>query len=93
MSRTKRVHVNQHIIKSNLKNGEEEPVVTVKTYNSNDYGHAADIVCECGRVAASVLSQWLDGRRLSCGATVYVEVPQDARVVVRRNDSSEEVIQ
>jgi hypothetical protein len=31
------IHVNQHVIKSNRKNDEEQPVLTVKTYKSNTY--------------------------------------------------------
>ena len=26
------IHINQHVIKSNAKSGEREPVITVKTY-------------------------------------------------------------
>lgn len=33
------VHVNQHIIKSNHKTGEREPVLTIKTHKSNTYAH------------------------------------------------------
>jgi hypothetical protein len=33
----KRIHVNQHKIRSNSKSGDREPVITVKTYKSNDY--------------------------------------------------------
>ena len=32
-----RIHVNQAIIKSNRKNNEDKPVLTVKTYKSNTY--------------------------------------------------------
>ena len=39
----RRIHVNQHIIRSNRKNNEREPVLTVKTYKSNDYCHEAII--------------------------------------------------
>ena len=35
------IHVNQHIIKSNTKNDTNNPVLTCKTYKSNDYGHQA----------------------------------------------------
>ena len=31
------IHVNQHIIKRNSKTGEDDPVLTFKTYKSNDY--------------------------------------------------------
>ena len=32
----KTIHVNQHKIRSNSKSGDREPVITVKTYKSND---------------------------------------------------------
>ena len=31
----KRIHVNQHVIRSNKKNNENNPVITVKTYQDN----------------------------------------------------------
>ena len=34
MTKLKYIHVNQHIIKSNLKNGENEPVFTIKVGRS-----------------------------------------------------------
>ena len=34
MAKLKYIHVNQHIIKSNLKNGENEPVFTIKVGRS-----------------------------------------------------------
>ena len=66
------VHVNQHIIKSNSKTGEREPVLTVKTYKSNDYAHSVDISGPC-RVVYS------PDKPLSCGAKVWIET--DAEVV------------
>ena len=35
------IHVNQPIVKSNLKNGENKPAITVKTSKSNTYCHKA----------------------------------------------------
>ena len=35
------IHVNQHIIKSNAKKNERKPVLTCKTYKTNDYAHEA----------------------------------------------------
>ena len=37
------IHVNQHVIKSNSKNNENNPVLTVKTYKSNEYAHEVEI--------------------------------------------------
>jgi len=68
----RRIHVNQHIIRSNQKKGEREPVLTVKTYKSNDYCHEARIDGPC-RVIYS------PDKPLSCGARVWIET--DAEVV------------
>ena len=38
------IHVNQHRIKGNRKHGTLDPVLTTKTYKSNDYGHCAEIL-------------------------------------------------
>ena len=37
------IHVNQHKIRHNTKNGTDEPVLTVKTYKENNYAHEAVI--------------------------------------------------
>ena len=41
------IHVNQHVIKRNKKTGERKPVLTVKTYKSNDYCKEAIIEGGC----------------------------------------------
>ena len=37
------VHVNQHVIKANRKNGTNEPPLTVKTYKENKKAHRVKI--------------------------------------------------
>jgi hypothetical protein len=64
------VHVNQHIIKSNAKNDEREPVLTIKTYKSNTYAYAAEITGPC-RVVYS------PDKPLSCGAKVWIETESE----------------
>lgn len=78
MAKTKRIHVNQHVIKSNVKNKENEPCITVKTYKSNDYGTKVDILDENDNIVASVV-QRID-KPLSCGARVYVETKSKVKV-------------
>ena len=68
------VHVNQHIIKSNSKTGEREPVLTVKTYKSNNYAHSVDISGPC-RVVYS------PDKPLSCGAKVWIETESEVKVM------------
>ena len=71
----KRIHVNQHIIRRNQKTGEREPVLTVKTYKSNDYCYEAVIDGPC-RVIYS------PDKPLSCGARVWIETESEVICVV-----------
>ena len=65
------IHVNQHKIKSNSKTGKREPVITCKTYKSNDYADRALILDKDGDVAAVVV--YSPDKPLSCGAKVWIE--------------------
>jgi len=38
-----RIHVNQHVIRSNLKNGEKSPPLTVKRGRQNSYCHEVEV--------------------------------------------------
>ena len=40
----KKIHINQHIIRSNKKNGTNDPVITVKTSKSNTYASEVEIL-------------------------------------------------
>ena len=68
------IHVNQHVIKRNAKEGSQDPVLTVKTYNSNQYAYEVDI-----RGPSKVV--YSPDKPLSCGARVWIET--DARVDTR----------
>ena len=39
----KRIHINQHVIRANKKNGTSDPCITVKTYKENHYAHSVEI--------------------------------------------------
>ena len=62
----KRIHINQHKIRSNKKHGLNEPVITVKTSDSNTYAHSVDI-----KGPSKVV--YNPDKPLSCGAKVWVE--------------------
>ena len=62
-----------HVIRSNKKNGTNDPVITVKTYKSNTYGHEVEILGK-SRVVYS------PDKPLSCGARVWIET--DGEVLV-----------
>jgi hypothetical protein len=74
------VHVNQHQIKANGKNGANDPVLTVKTYKSNIYGHEAIIRNDNGDEVARIIYRPNDP--LSCGAKVWIETQNSVEVVV-----------
>jgi len=72
------VHVNQHVIKANRSNGENNPVLTVKTYRSNEYAHEAIIRDKDGNEVARVV--YRPDNPLSCGAHVWIETENDVEI-------------
>ena len=68
------IHINQHIIKSNAKTGQRDPVITVKTYKDNTYGHEVYVDGPCKIV-------YSPDKPLSCGAKVWIETQDEVRVV------------
>jgi len=79
------IHVNQHVIRKNTKEGTDEPVLTVKTYKENDYAHEAVIKTKEGKEVARIIYRPHDP--LSCGARVWVETEtKDVDVeLIKRN--------
>ena len=43
------IHVNQHVIKHNRKHNFTNPVITCKSYNSNDYASSVEILDSSGK--------------------------------------------
>lgn len=66
-----RIHVNQHVIRRNTKNGTQDPVLTVKTYQCNRYMNGAAILDEDGNEIARVV--YSPDKPLSCGAKCWIE--------------------
>jgi len=60
------IHVNQHIIKSNSKHGEANPVITCKTYKSKN-------------VVAKVI--YSPDKPLACGAKVWIETLNQINII------------
>ena len=71
----KYIHINQHKIRSNLKNNLNEPVITVKTSKQNIYGHEVTILGE-----SKVLYGGNNKPILSCGDRVVIETHSDVLV-------------
>lgn len=72
------IHVNQNVIRENIKNGEENPVLTCKTYKENIYAKELEILDESGNVVAKVV--YSPDKPLSCGARVWIETHHEVRV-------------
>ena len=68
-----RIHVNQHKIRSNKKHNLNEPVITVKTSKSNDYGHEVEILGPSKII-------YSPDKPLSCGARVWIETEAEVKI-------------
>lgn len=82
----KRIHVNQHAIKRNLKQATDEPVITVKRSKDNVYGHEVKIYDRYGELVA-IVTQPLD-KKLSCGARVWIETSNAVEVIDRNKKNT-----
>jgi len=70
------IHVNQHVIRANRKNGTSDPVITVKQGSKNTY---------CSRVRVLGPSEVIYGGNdrplLSCGARVVIETEAEVEII------------
>lgn len=71
------IHVNQHHIKANAK-GENKPVLTCKTYKSNQLCNEAIIYGQDGLIAAKII--YSPNKPLSCGAKVWIETYNEIEI-------------
>jgi len=73
------IHVNQHKIKSNAKTGDRDPVLTCKTYKSNEYATTVVVLDsnnnECGRFV------YRPDKPLPCGAKVWFETENPIGII------------
>ena len=61
------IHVNQHNIRHNIKNtSDRRPVITIKTYKSNEYVDGVEIIGPSKLV-------YSPDKPLSCGARLWLE--------------------
>lgn len=68
------IHVNQHAVKRNAREGTRDPVLTVKTYKDNRYAHQIEIDGP-SRIVYS------PDKPLSCGARCWIETTSPVRIV------------
>ena len=66
------IHVNQHIIKKNIKMGTNDPCLTVKTYKTNTYAHTVEVIGPSKIV-------YSPHKPLSCGARCWIETNSEVR--------------
>jgi hypothetical protein len=72
------IHINQHKIRSNNKKENREPVITCKTYKSNDYANEVDVLDKNGNVVCTVV--YRPDNPLSCGAKVWIETYNEINI-------------
>lgn len=75
------IHVNQHIIRKNAKEGTADPVLTVKTYKDNKYRHEALIKDSSGNVVVKVV--YSPDKSISCGARVWIETYNEVEAICK----------
>lgn len=80
------IHVNQHVIKANRRDAANDPVLTVKTYKSNEYAHEAIIRDKDGVEVARVV--YRPHAPLRCGAHVWIETTNPVEALVEGSDDS-----
>ena len=73
MNKIARIHVNQHVIKANAKNGENNPIFTIKQGGKNTYAHNVKVKGEMELV-------YSPDKPLSCGAKVWIETRGDVEL-------------
>ncbi len=70
------IHVNQHVIRSNKKNNENEPVITIKQGSKNTYCHEVEILGP-----SKMIYGGNDKPILSCGARVVIETESNIDII------------
>ena len=70
------IHVNQHVIRANKKQNQNDPVITVKSGKNNTYCHEVEILGN-----SKVIYVGNDKPLLNCGARVVVETESEVRIV------------
>ena len=68
-----RVHVNQHVIRANAKNGENNPIFTIKSKGKNTYAHSVKVIGEMELI-------YSPNKPLSCGAKVWIETKDNIQI-------------
>ena len=70
------IHINQHTIRSNKKNNENEPVITIKQGKKNTYCHEVEVLGP-----STIMYGGNDKPILPCGARVVVHTESDIKII------------
>lgn len=81
------IHVNQHVIRRNIKHNEKEPVLTVKHKKTNTYAYQAVIKDDNGNEVARVV--YSPDKPLSCGARVWIETENTPELILTDESGNE----
>lgn len=81
LGRIKRIYVDQHRIKHNVKTGEDLPVLTVRATGGPYKAHEI--------VVAGPSTIVYDGSTLSCGAKVWIETHAEVSLELRTERASD----
>ena len=84
------IHINQHVIKQNIKSSSDKPCITIKTYKDNRYAHEALTVDKDGNTVAKIVSN--PKKPLSCGARCWVETDLDVQPILRGTNEHKSTI-
>ena len=75
-TKTKYIHVNQHVIRANKKHNKNDPCITIKQGSKNTYCHEVEVK------GPSKVVYGEEGKKLlSCGARVVIETESDIEIV------------
>lgn len=69
--KTRRIHVDQHVIRANTKSGADAPPLTIQTYKGSTKAHEVIIFDKEGEEVARVV--YRPHQPLSCGARLWIE--------------------
>jgi len=70
------IHVNQHVIRANKKNGTNDPVITIKQGSKNTYCHEVEILGP-----SKMIYGGNNKPILSCGARVVIETESNIDII------------
>jgi len=82
------IHVNQHKLRANTRDGTNNPVLTVKTYKDNRYASEVVILGPGGEEMARVV--YRPHNPLSCGARCWIETEREVVIYEEAKDRKQD---